>query len=58
MQEDRGDYIRARIEESPAIKLLNQYEELEYNEELPGQNQERIRGGRNVKQRPLLKITP
>jgi hypothetical protein len=43
MQEDRDDYIRARIEESPAIKLLNQYEELkEYNEDLPEQNQERV----------------
>jgi hypothetical protein len=43
MQENRDDYIRARIEESPAIKLLNQYEELiEYNEELPEQNQERV----------------
>ena len=43
MQEDRDDYIRARIEESPAIKLLNQYEELEeYNEDLPEQNQERL----------------
>ena len=43
MQEDRDDYIRARIEESPAIKLLNQYEELEeYNEELSEQNQERL----------------
>ena len=38
----KDEYIRARIEESPAIKLLNQYEELkEYNEDLPEQNQER-----------------
>ena len=43
MQEDRDDYIRARIKESPAIKLLNQYEELkEYNEDLPEENQERL----------------
>lgn len=43
IQEDRDQYIRARIEESPAIKLLNEYEELqEYNEELPEQNQERV----------------
>jgi len=41
--EYKDQYIRARIEESPAIKLLNQYEELqEYNEELPEQNQERV----------------
>ena len=38
----KHEYIRARIEESPAIKLLNEYEELiEYNEDLPEQNQER-----------------
>jgi|DEB0MinimDraft_6_1074348.scaffolds.fasta_scaffold22234_2 hypothetical protein len=41
--EYKDQYIRARIKESPAIKLLNQYEELqEYNEELPEQNQERV----------------
>ena len=41
--EYKDQYIRARIEESPAIRLLNQYEELqEYNEELPEQNQERV----------------
>jgi hypothetical protein len=43
IQENKDQYIRARIEESPAIKLLNQYEELkEYNEDLPEQNQERV----------------
>lgn len=43
IQENKDEYIRARIEESPAIKLLNQYEELiEYNEELPEQNQDRV----------------
>jgi len=32
--ENKDQYIRARIEESPAIKLLNEYEDLEkYNEE-------------------------
>ena len=42
IQEDRDQYIRARIQESPAIKLLNDYEELiEYNEDLPKENQER-----------------
>ena len=40
--DNKDQYIRARIEESPAIKLLNEYEELkEYNEELPEQNEER-----------------
>lgn len=40
--EYKDQYIRARVEESPAIKLLNEYEELiEYNEELPEQNEER-----------------
>ena len=43
IQEDKDQYIRARIKESPAIKLLNEYEELkEYNEDLPEQNQERV----------------
>lgn len=38
----KDEYIIARIEESPAIKLLNEYEELiEYNEELPEQNEKR-----------------
>ena len=40
--EYKDQYIRARVEESPAIKLLDRYEELiEYNEELPEQNEER-----------------
>lgn len=40
--EYKDQYIRARVEESPAIKLLNEYEELiEYNEELPEQNKKR-----------------
>lgn len=40
--DNKDQYIRARIEESPAIKLLNEYEELkEYNEELPEQNEKR-----------------
>ena len=43
IHEYRDQYIRARIQESPAIKLLNEYEALlKYNEELPEQNQERI----------------
>ena len=43
IQEDRDQYIRARIKESPAIKLLNEYEDLkEYNEDLPEENQERV----------------
>ena len=43
MHEYKDQYIRARVEESPAIKLLNEYEALlEYNEELSEQNQERV----------------
>jgi hypothetical protein len=43
IQEDKDQYIRARIKESPAIKLLNEYEDLkEYNEDLPEENQERV----------------
>ena len=43
MHEYKDQYIRARVEESPAIKLLNEYEALlEYNEELSEQNQDRI----------------
>jgi hypothetical protein len=34
IHENKDQYIRSRIEESPAIKLLNEYEDLEkYNEE-------------------------
>lgn len=41
-QDSKDKYIRARIKESSAIKLLNEYEELEkYNEELREQNKER-----------------
>ena len=40
--EYKDQYIRARVEESPAIKLLNEYEDLiEYNEKLPEQNEKR-----------------
>ena len=42
-QDNKDKYIRARVKESSAIKLLNEYEELEkYNEELPEQNQKRV----------------